>query len=990
MSVRLGGAFAALLLASSAHAFVPHAGPKFAADTLTALPASGIAKPLRVQQTLVWGTATPPLAWSRFQTSAGGRWQAAWDAATGVPTRIWGSGMPAPGANANPAVAEAFARRVLADHLALLAPGAAVADFELVSNVSDGDLRAIGFVQRSGGLRVIGGQISFEFKRDRLFVIGSEALPNVSSVQPRARLATTELQARAAAAVRDAVGLPRAPVSALQPEVILPLIADDGVIGYRRVAAVELDGGADGRYRAYADVETGGIVAVQQLNEYATGTVLYHGVDRYPGNGYVDRPAPECHLMVDNAAQTSSPTGAIAWSPDADTPVVTSTTGDLVTIVDKEAQPMLASSTLTISPGGEVVWDESAMPTSDAQVDAYLDTNIVKSYVRARVDAALPTLDDQMTVNVNIAQTCNAFFDGKALNFFASSPLPCQPKDIGVDCCENTARLQDVNFHEYGHRVHTAEIIMGVGDFDSAMSEGAADFLAVSINKDSGMGRGFFFSSDPLRELDPVGTEWRWPDDISEIHHTGMIFGGTFWDLRKAFIAQYGDDQGELLTNKLYVGALRRSINIPSSLIEVLATDDDDGDLSNGTPHECTIRDTFGAHGLRTASGTVEAPGALPIDAAAIGVIIDVTGISGRCQGDVVAGAKLGWDPNINGRPTQSADAMAAGTDRFFAELPLVSHDVRYYQASINFSDGSHLIVPDNLADPYYQLYTGYTVPLYCTDFEAGDPLAAGWITGTDDNSPSPWAWATPSGGVTDPPAAYSGTHMLVQAPGGDYLPNQHSWVQMPEIDVGQYSDVRLQYRRWLAVEDSHFDQARILINDQRAWINATQNMGDSSSLAHVDKEWRFQDVALSSYVSGHKLRVAWDLKSDGGLEFGGWALDDVCIVANPDSICGDGIKQEYEACDDGPANADIADACRTDCQLPKCGDSIVDSGEQCDDGPTGSTTCTAKCKSIAQAAGGCCSTSGDGASSLALGAAVAGLLARCRRRGQCRCTSRS
>ena len=981
MAVRFRAALAALLVTSSAYAFVPRSGPKFPADTLTAIPGSGITKPLRVQQHLVWGQATPSPHWLAFQTAAGGHWQAAWDVATGVPTRIWGSGMPAPGAIANAAAAEAFARKVLADHIALLAPGASASDFELVSNVYDGNIRALGFVQRANGLRVVGGQISFEFKHDRLFVIGSEALPNVHVATVRAHLAASDLHARATTAVRAAIGLPSAPVSALGPDVILPLVGDDTVLGYRVVSSVELDGGADGRYRAYADVTSGALVAVQQLNEYATGTVFYAGVDRYPSHGYANRPAPSAHLFVNSAPQTTMPDGTISWSSDASVPVVTSTGGDLVTIADKSMGGSLASSTLQMMPGGWVLWDESTDPLFDAQVDAYLDTNIAKQYIRDRVDPNMPTLNDQMTVNVNLTQTCNAFFDGTALNFFQSTPLPCTQAALQSDqCCENTARIQDVNFHEYGHRVHTAEIIMGVGDFDGAMSEGVADFLAADILDDSGMGRGFFFTDQPLRELDPADSEWRWPDDIEEIHHTGMIIGGTLWDLRKAFIAQYGYDQGELLTNKIYVGVLRRSINIPTTLIEALATDDDDGDLSNGTPHECAIRDAWGRHGLRTASGTIEAPGALAEDASAIGVAIDVTGLSGRCQGDVVVGATLGWAPDLSGRPTQSVAGVLAGNNRFYAQLPLTPHDTTYYQATISFSDGSKMVLPDNLADKYYQLYTGITIPLYCTDFEQADPLTQGWTTGTDDGSPSPWQWSTSPAGPTDPPAAFSGTHIFSMTPGANYAPSEHSWAQLPDVPVGQYSDVRLQYRRWLGVEDSHFDQARILINGQRAWINWTQNMGDSSSIAHIDKEWRFQDVALSAYITDKTARVAWDLKSDGGLEYGGWALDDVCIVANPQSICGDGVKQAYEGCDNGSANADAPDACRTNCRVPTCGDRIVDTGEQCDDGPSGSTACTVQCMLTAASnvsGSGCCSSSGGGASSLALGAAIAALITR-------------
>src|ERR1700704_1412095 len=122
-----------------------------------------------------------------------------------------------------------------------------------------------------------------------------------------------------------------------------------------------------------------------------------------------------------------------------------------------------------------------------------------------------------------------------------------------------------------------------------------------------------------------------------------MIFGGTFWDLRKALIAldPTHPDTGVALTQKLYVGALRRSTSIPTSLIEVLAADDDDGDLSNGTPHECAIRDAYGRHGLRTATGTVAAPDHLESPIPATTVRIELSGLAERCAGDEIDHAEL-------------------------------------------------------------------------------------------------------------------------------------------------------------------------------------------------------------------------------------------------------------------------------------------------------------------------------------------------------------
>ena len=86
----------------------PRDGARIAADTLTAMPAANVAKPLR--------TATPLVAQARaadrVDVARGDRhWQATWDPATGVPRQIWGSGIAAPGANGDAAIAEAARAR---------------------------------------------------------------------------------------------------------------------------------------------------------------------------------------------------------------------------------------------------------------------------------------------------------------------------------------------------------------------------------------------------------------------------------------------------------------------------------------------------------------------------------------------------------------------------------------------------------------------------------------------------------------------------------------------------------------------------------------------------------------------------------------------------------------------------------------------------------------------------------------------------------------
>jgi len=57
--------------------------------------------------------------------------------------------------------------------------------------------------------------------------------------------------------------------------------------------------------------------------------------------------------------------------------------------------------------------------------------------------------------------------------------------------------------------------------------------------------------------------------------------------------------------------------------------------------------------------------------------------------------------------------------------------------------------------------------------------------------------------------------------------------------------------------------------------------------------------------------------------------------------VCGDGVLDLGEQCDDGPQNSDTRPgACRTDCRSARCGDGVIDQGEQCDSSNVSGNTC--------------------------------------------------
>src|SRR6185295_13062337 len=103
---------------------------------------------------------------------------------------------------------------------------------------SDGEMRTVGMIQTYMGMPVIGAHLIFEFKNDRLFVVGSTALPNVQVPLPLGSASARVMAQTAVAALAD-VGRPLVASVPDQPA-ILPLVRTSDAIEYRRVSAMQV------------------------------------------------------------------------------------------------------------------------------------------------------------------------------------------------------------------------------------------------------------------------------------------------------------------------------------------------------------------------------------------------------------------------------------------------------------------------------------------------------------------------------------------------------------------------------------------------------------------------------------------------------------------------------------------------------------------------------------------------------------------------------
>ncbi|MGE0548307.1 MAG: hypothetical protein AB7O24_19375 [Kofleriaceae bacterium] len=828
-------------------------------------------------------------------------WTAIWDHDTDVPLRLWGRGAVFGGAVANAATAETAARQFLAQHIAVLAPGSVISDFELAANKlsRNGDVRSVGFIQRAGGLRVVGGAVGFSFKHDRLIMVSSTALPNVAVPALTQRLAPAFVNRRAVdwlATAGHSVAVKATDSLVASEPVIIPVvrpkIGANVEISYRVAEQVIVESPSmyDGAWDVWMDAHDATPIARRTRVHYATGQVLYNVPNRYPGGGRSDRPAPFANHQVNGASAMSSLDGMVMWSGSEPATLRPGLSGPFVRVYNDSGA--LLNEMLNLDDGGMLVWNKSTAETADAQLSGFVHTSIIKEFAKTRIDPELEWLDRQMEVYVNESGSCNAYSSGNEIHFLRRGN------------CENTALLADVVYHEFGHSLHHFAVIDGVGQFDGAMSEGMSDVLSALMSKDSGLGRGFYMSNAPLRELNPQNDKV-WPDDVTgEVHDDGEIIGGTMWDTWKALEQKLGEQAAYEKMLDIYYGVLQRGSDIPSAYAEALVADDDDGDITNGTPNQCEIQTVFGKHGLADPTATIGI-GHPVRDGFAIKVPIQPSN-NPNCPTPMITSSVIDWSV-VGGTSGKVTMTTGANTQEGAIPAQAEGSSVRY-KVTISLSDGTVQTYPNNPAEPFFQFYVGATTPLWCASFEAGlggMMLSEGWELGA------------PHGLAGDPKMPANGSMVIGNdlTEDGEYDPSRLAYAETPEVDLKGNTKVRLQFQRWLGVEDGFYDGARILANGTEIWSSyaSAQDPG-SDGTNHLDKEWQFRDFDVSANAVDGKVKVRFEIEADEGLQLGGWTLDDVCIVAmsGPAVTCGNAVEDEGETCDDG--NRADGDGCSADC----------------------------------------------------------------------------
>ncbi len=259
----------------------------------------------------------------------------------------------------------------------------------------------------------------------------------------------------------------------------------------------------------------------------------------------------------------------------------------------------------------------------------FYELNKLKEMARGQLPSNA-WLTQQLTANMNISLTCNAFWNGSTVNFYRSG-----------GGCFNTGEIAAVFDHEWGHGLDDNDIN---GAIASPSGEGIADIYSALRLNDSCIGRGFratpcnnngdaCITCTGVRDIDylkrvsgtPHHYTWSNANCAGSVHCVGGVYAEALWSLwkRKLVSAPYSlevNTAHEVATRLSYIaggnittwfsgGPPNGGRAAGSGYLNYLAADDDNGNLNDGTPHMTAIYQSFNDQQIACATPTVQDSG---------------------------------------------------------------------------------------------------------------------------------------------------------------------------------------------------------------------------------------------------------------------------------------------------------------------------------------------------------------------------------------------
>jgi len=388
--------------------------------------------------------------------------------------------------------------------------------------------------------------------------------------------------------------------------------------------------GEMGRWEALVDARSGELLSFDDTNQYAdvAGGVFPVSNDGVPPDGVEQASWP---MPFQDTTLGTTDTGGNVVGTGSFTATFF---GPYVNINDNcGAESLTQSDTIDwgtslgtdcTTPGFGGLGNTHASRTGFYELNRIIETG--RSHLPANA-----WLQARLTSNMNINNTCNAFWNGATVNFYRSG-----------GGCANTGELAGVFDHEWGHGMDDNDANPSIS---SPSGEGIADiYTALRLNT-SCIGRNFrpgvnctgfgdaCLNCTGVRDIDylqrvsgnPHTYTWANANCGGSVHCLGAVYAEAVWSLwkRKLQSAPYSYDNNtsnEITTRLTYIGGgavgtwfagspPNGGCGASGGYLNYLAADDDNGNLNDGTPHMQAIFDAFDDQEIACATPTVQDAG---------------------------------------------------------------------------------------------------------------------------------------------------------------------------------------------------------------------------------------------------------------------------------------------------------------------------------------------------------------------------------------------
>lgn len=763
-------------------------------------------------------------AWQSFRM-AHPKWNVYFNEANGLPERAFGDAIATQGAT--PAERAIWFLENEASGF-----GINTTDLELAAVNPTDELVYIHFNQRHNGIKLLDAKLTVKLWNDQVIMWGANvydasALETVPTVSPSTALALA--QADMVDPITDAT---------IEDELaILPVRAGrsaDMRLVYEALVKVESTSGIPAHYYTLIDAHSGEVLYRQnRVHHFATcpkctrpggekpvrtmGLMTVSGT--VSGEVYTDNPfgevttevLPYLEMSIGGQPVAADVNGAFTSTATGPVNVSIPLEGRWSTVFTNGNTPQLNT---TLAEGNNAVTHSDAESTIRER-SAYRSTSLMHDHV-VDVLPGFTGMNFSMPTNIDVAGECNAFYDG-TINFY----------NIGGGC-NATSLIADVVYHEYGHGVNNLFYQANGGFFQNgAMNEGYADIWAISLTDNPNLGQGFYTDDvNGIRryDIDPKV----YPQDIvGEVHADGEIICGAWYDTHLLMGADWD------LTMDLFAQAFpglqadtfngNEGVAYTNVLLDVLQADDDNGDLSDGTPNGFAIVEGFDLHGITLLASAVlehdEILSATEDETITLEAILDVNFPFDQ----YLESGKVFYQINNSGTWNE-ADLVEDSGDLYIAELPAqpLGTVIEYYLGVFDIYENLTNVQPIGAAEadpnlPYYVIVGLDLVGVHDNDTsEEWGP----WETGVagDLATTGEWEVEFPIGSFSEPGDLSTVVAPYYEHTGGEFgelcfltgqSPNAnggigendvdggHTTLRSPVMDLSDYEMPVLSYWRW-------------------------------------------------------------------------------------------------------------------------------------------------------------------------------------------------